>query len=186
MTCENCRASGCIPASASEQSLKVDICRIAQSQLFHPLTTWGSMHALIWTWLTISWFVACIILMADMIFDHRRQLTPDLNHYCFHTCNILDPNIFNLNKCINAVSKCLYSCSAVYLPRKKNSSSFTQPLEDPKYLAIFNLLKASGKFRSIRPMPIPGEIVLENRQVNALLPWHCLIRGLLRSIALRN
>jgi hypothetical protein len=26
-------------ASASKQSLKVDICRIAQSQLFHPLTT---------------------------------------------------------------------------------------------------------------------------------------------------
>jgi hypothetical protein len=39
MTCENGRALGCIPASASEQSLKVDIYRTAQSQLFHTLTT---------------------------------------------------------------------------------------------------------------------------------------------------
>ena len=45
MACENGHASGCTPASASEQSLKVDIYRVAPSQLFHPLTTWGSMHA---------------------------------------------------------------------------------------------------------------------------------------------
>ena len=50
----------------------------------------------------------------------------------------------------------------------------------------FNLLKASEKFRSIRSMPIPAEIVLENMQVNALLPSNCLVRGLLRSPALRN
>jgi len=35
-------------------------------------------------------------------------------------------------------------------------------------------------------MPIPAEIVLENRQVNALLPLNGLVRGLLRSAALRN
>jgi hypothetical protein len=166
MASENGRASGCTPTSASKQSLKVDICRIAQSQLFHPLTTWGSMHAFVWTWLTISWFIACMILMADMIFDHRCQLTPDLNHYCFHTCNILDPNIFSPNKCINAVSKCLYSCSALYLPRGKNSSSFTQPSEDPKSLTIFQPAKSVWEFRSILKMPNPAEIVLENRQVN--------------------
>ena len=51
---------------------------------------------------------------------------------------------------------------------------------------FFNLLKASEKFRSIRKMPIPAEIVLENRQVNALLPLNGLVRGLLRSAALRN
>jgi hypothetical protein len=53
---------------------------------------------------------------------------------------------------------------------------------------FFNLLKASEKFRSIRKMPNPAEIVLENRQgqVNALLPWNGLVRGLLRSPALRN
>ena len=51
---------------------------------------------------------------------------------------------------------------------------------------FFNLLKASEKFRSIRKMPNPAEIVLENRQVNALLPSNGLVRGLLRSQGLRN
>ena len=143
MACDNGRASGCTPASDSKQSLKVDIYRIAQSQLLYPLTTWGSMHALIWTWLTISWFAAwCMVLMAYMIFDHRCQLTPDLNHYCFHTCNFPNLNIFNPVKHRNAFSKCLYSCSAVCLPRKKISSAFTQPSEDPKSLAIFQPAKS--------------------------------------------
>jgi hypothetical protein len=51
---------------------------------------------------------------------------------------------------------------------------------------FFNLLKASEKSRSIRAMPIPAEIVLENRKVNALLPWIGLVRGLLLSQGLRN
>jgi hypothetical protein len=37
------------PASASEKSLKVNIYRIAQSQLLNPLTTCGSMYELIRT-----------------------------------------------------------------------------------------------------------------------------------------
>ena len=105
-----------------------------------------------------------------MIFAHRCQLTPDLNHYCSNTCNFPNVNIFNPAKHINAFSKCLYSCSAIHLPREKISSSFTQPSEDPKSLAIFQPVKASEKFRPIRSMPIPAEIVLENRQVNELLP----------------
>ena len=51
---------------------------------------------------------------------------------------------------------------------------------------FFNLLKASEKFRSIRSMPISVEIELETRQVNALLPLNCLVRGQLLSSALRN
>ena len=51
---------------------------------------------------------------------------------------------------------------------------------------FFNLLKACEKFRSIRAMVIPAGIVLENMQVNVLLPLICLVRGLLRSAALRN
>ena len=51
---------------------------------------------------------------------------------------------------------------------------------------FFNLLKASEKFRPIRSMPNPAEIVLENRQVNALLPWNGLVRGPLLSQGLRN
>jgi hypothetical protein len=35
-------------------------------------------------------------------------------------------------------------------------------------------------------MPIRAEIVLENRQVIALLPLNGLVRGLFRSAALRN
>ena len=145
MACENWRASGCTPASASEKSLKVDLYRMAKSQLFHPLTTWGSMNALIWTWLAIPWCETCIILLANMIFDHRCQLPPDLNHYCSNTYNFPDPNIFNPKKHRNAVSKCLYSCSAFCLPRKKISSAFTQPSEDPKSLAIFQPAKSVWK-----------------------------------------
>ena len=153
MACENGRASGCTPASASEKSLKVGLYRMAKSQLFHPLTTWGSMHALIRTWLTTFWCAPCMFLLATMIFDHRCQLPPDLNHYCFHTWNFFNPNTCNPNQYRNAFSKYLYSWTAVFLP---------QP--------FFNLLKASDKFRSIRSMPIPAETVLENRQVNELLP----------------
>jgi hypothetical protein len=51
---------------------------------------------------------------------------------------------------------------------------------------FFNLLKASEKSRSIRKMLNPAEIVLEKGQVNALLPWNGLVRGLLRSPALWN
>ena len=142
MACENGRASGCTPASATEKCLKVDLYRMAKSQLFHPLMTWGSMNALIWTWLTKFWCAPCMLLLVTMIFDHRCQLPPDLNHYCFHTCNFPDPNIFNPNRHRNAFSKCLYSCSAIHLPREKISSSFTQPSEDPKSLAIFQPAKS--------------------------------------------
>ena len=142
MACENGRASGCTPASASEKSLKVDLYRMAKSQLFHPLTTWGSMHALIRTWLTTFWCAPCMLLLATMIFDHRCQLPPDLNHYCFHTCNFFNSNTCNPNQYRNAFSKYLYSCTAFFLPRKKISSSFTQPSEDPKSLAIFQPAKS--------------------------------------------
>ena len=141
MACENWRASGCTPASASEKSLKVDICRTAKNQLFHPLTTWGSMHALIWTWLTISWCAECMTLMSSMLVDHRCQSTPDLNHYCFNTCNIWNFNTFNPYKYRNSFSKWLYLCDAVFLPREKISSSFTQSSEDPKSFAIFQHAK---------------------------------------------
>ena len=142
MACENWRALGCTPASASEESLKVDIYRTAKSQLFHPLTTWGSIHVLIWTRLTTFWCVTCMILLATIIFDHRCQLPPDLNHYCSNTCNFSNPNICNPNQYRNAFSKYLYSCTAFFLPRKKISSSVTQPSEDPKSLAIFQPAKS--------------------------------------------
>jgi hypothetical protein len=93
-------------------------------------------------WLTISWCAACMILMAYMTFDHRCQLTPDLNHNRFSTCNISNFSTCNLYKHRDAFSKCLYSCAVVCLPRKKISSSFTQPSEDPESLAIFQPAKS--------------------------------------------
>ena len=127
-----------------------------------------------------------ILLMVSMFFYHRYQLTHYLNHYLLSNVQNLQINIRKPGKYRNAFSKCIVSSAAVYLPQCKISRLFFQPSEDPTSLAIFNLLKASEKFRSIRAMPIPAEIVLENRQVNALLPWNCLVRGLLWSPALRN
>ena len=46
-----------------------------------------------------------MLLMADMIFDHRCQLTPDLNHYCFNTCNFPNVNTCNTYKYRNAFSR---------------------------------------------------------------------------------
>ena len=120
MACENGRASGCTPASASEKSLKVDLYRMAKSQLFHPLTTWGSMHALIRTWLTTFWCAPCMPLLATMIFDHRCQLPPDLNHYCFDTCNFPNLSTFNPYQYRNTFSKYLYSCTAFFFTSKEN------------------------------------------------------------------
>jgi hypothetical protein len=57
-----------------------------------------------------------------------------------------------------------------FFTSEENLFIIYKPSEDPKSLAIFNLLKASDKFRSIRSMPIPAETDLENRQVNGLLP----------------
>ena len=105
MACENGSASGCNPASASEQSLKVDIYQTAQIQLFHPLTTWGSTNTPIWTWLTISWGAECMISMPNMFFDQRCQSTPDLNHYCFSTYNFPNFNTSSPYKYRNSFSK---------------------------------------------------------------------------------
>ena len=121
-----------------------------------------------------------------MIFDHRCQLTPDLNHYCSNTCNF--PKSTEGTKTsteLRSRNTYIRAPRFVYLGR-----NFLQRLTSLQKIQslwpFFNLLKASEKFRSIRKMPNPAEIVLENWQVNPILPWNGLVRGLLRSPALRN
>ena len=151
MACENCRAWGCTPDSASEKSLKVDIYRTAQSQLFHPLTTWGSIHALrIWPWLTTFWCAICMILLANMIVDHRCQFPPDLNPYCFNTCNISYSNTCNPYKCENEISKQITLVRRGLFTSEENLVIRLHSLQKIQSIwSYFNLLKASDKFRLI-------------------------------------
>ena len=144
------------------------------------------MPALIWTWLTISWFATCMILITHVSFDHRWKLTSDLNHYCFNTCTSRTSTpATHLSTELRSRNTYIGAPRFVYLGRK--SLHHLRNLQKiQSFWPFFNLLKASEKFRSIRSMPISVEIELETRQVNALLPLNCLVRGQLLSSALRN
>ena len=125
-------------------------------------------------------------LMSSMIFNHRYQLTPDLNRYCFKTCNISNFNTSNPHKYRNSFSRYLCLCDAVFFYLGITSHHRLPSLQ--KILSLwpfFNMLRASEKFRSVRAMPIPAEFVLEIRQVNEIFelfgPWCTSVSSLAES-----